>query len=66
MKHEQDAIYDIDVFGDGEWIDEFVMCGDPPENFDPEKWVAMYKRHFPHIAMPFREITIKYAQRDMR
>jgi hypothetical protein len=66
MTHEQSAIYDIDVFGDGTKIDEFVVYGGPPKDFDPEKWIAGYKRYYPRIVAKFREITIKYVQRNKR
>jgi hypothetical protein len=64
MKHEQDAIYDIDVLSDGKKIDGFVMACDVP--FCEDSFIKMYHRHFPMIAKCHPKITIKYAQRDMR
>lgn len=60
------VIYDITVYGDGEFIDEFVSTGDPPPDFSPENWVAGYKRYFPQIAKCYGTISIKYKMREMK
>lgn len=57
------VIYDIDVFSDGLFIDEFVLAGAPPPDFDEAKWIEGYKRHFPHIAANYPNITIKVTKR---
>lgn len=58
-----DAIYDIDVFSDGLFIDEFVLATGSSPDFDKDKWIEGYKRHFPQIAAHYPNITIKVTKR---
>lgn len=60
------AIYDIDVYSDDKFIDEFVCAGAPPPDFDETKWIEGYKRHFPHIAANYPNITIKVKMRERK
>lgn len=60
---DNSALYDLSVYGDGEKIDEFIVAGDPPDQFDPIKWIEAYKRYFPMIATNYKTITIKYVTR---
>jgi hypothetical protein len=58
------VIYDIDVFSDGLFIDQFMEASNPQPEFDDAKWIETYKRHFPRIAARYPNITIKVTKRE--
>lgn len=55
------VIYDIELFGDGEPIDKFVCAAEP--NFNSNNWLQGYKRHYPSIAIRYKELAVKYSVR---